>query len=215
MTKNKLPNPNIIHPVKNHYDIIYLKNVNFNKRIIIGDFSYISESSFKNNVVGNYNFSKDKLIIGKFCQIGKNVKFLLNDVNHEMNCITTFPFYIFDDWNEQKPNVKTFNLKGNIVIANDVWIGQNVTILPGVKIGNGAIIGANSTVGSNIPNYAIAVGNPCKVIKYRFNKQIINELNKIKWWDLPLKTIKKIAPLLKNNNISDAINKIKKEILNS
>ena len=215
MSKNKLPNPNIIHPVKNRYDVIYPKNVNSNKRINIGDFTYISESSFKNSVIGNYSFSKDKLIIGRLCQIGKNVKFLLNDVNHEMNCISTFPFYIFDDWNEQKPNIKTFNLKGNIVIGNDVWIGQNVTILPGVKIGNGVIIGANSTVGSNIPDYAISVGNPCRVVKYRFNKQIIKELNKIKWWDLPLKTIKKIAPLLKSNNISNAISKIKKEILNS
>ena len=72
-------------------------------------------------------------------------------------------------------------MKGDIVIGNDVWVGQNVTIMPGVKIGNGTIIGANSTVGSDIPDYAIAVGNPCKVVKYRFSKKIINELNKTKW----------------------------------
>ncbi len=210
MTKDKLPNPNLIHPVKNHYDVIYPKNVNTSKRISIGDFTYISESSFKNNVIGNYGYSNDKLIIGKFCQIGKNVRFLLNDVNHEMNCISTFPFYIFDDWNESRPNNKAFVHKGNIIIGNDVWIGQNVTILPGIKIGNGAIIGANSTVGSNIPDYAIAVGNPCKIIKYRFSKKIINELNNIKWWDLKLEKIKKITHLLKSPNILEAINKIKR-----
>ena len=161
---------------------------------------------------GNYGFSNSKLIIGKFCQIAKGVKFMLDDVNHEMNCLSTFPFYIFDDWHEQKPDIKAFKMKGDIVIGNDVWIGQNVTIMPGVKIGNGAIIGANSTVGSDIPDYAIAVGNPCKVFKYRFNKKIINELNKIKWWDLPIEKIKQITPLLKLPDVNEAIIKIKKKL---
>ena len=202
MKKNIIPNPNIIHPVKNHYDVIYIKNVNDSKRISVGDFSYISET----------NFSNSKLIIGKFCQIAKGVKFMLDDVNHEMNCLSTFPFYIFDDWHEQKPDIKAFKMKGDIVIGNDVWIGQNVTIMPGVKIGNGAIIGANSAVGSDIPDYAIAVGNPCKVVKYRFNKKIINELNKTKWWDLPIEKIKQIAPLLKLPDVNEAIVKIKKKL---
>lgn len=212
MKKNIIPNPNIIHPVKNHYDVIYIKNVNDSKRISIGDFSYISETNFKNNVLGNYGFSNSKLIIGKFCQIAKGVKFMLDDVNHEMNCLSTFPFYIFDDWHEQKPDIKAFKMKGDIVIGNDVWVGQNVTIMPGVKIGNGAIIGANSTVGSDIPDYAIAVGNPCKVVKYRFNRKIINELNRIKWWDLPIEKIKQIAPLLKLPNVNEAIIKIKRKL---
>ena len=148
---NKLkPNPNVIHPVKNHYDVIYLKNINNNKKVRIGDFTYVSESSFKNNIMGNYDWIEDKLVIGKYCQIGKDVRFLLNGVNHEMNCISTYPFYIFDDWNESRPNDKTFKLKGDIIIGNDVWIGQGSSILPGVKIGNGAIIGYNSVVSKEI-----------------------------------------------------------------
>ena len=81
-----------------------------------------------------------------------------------------------------------------------------------VIVWNCAIIGANSTVGSDIPDYAIAVGNPCKVVKYRFNKKIINELNKIKWWDLPVEKIKQITPLLKLPDVNEAIVKIKKKL---
>ena len=213
---NKLrPNPNVIHPVKNHYDVIYLKNINNNKKVCIGDFTYVSESSFKNNIMGNYDWIEDKLVIGKYCQIGKDVRFLLNGVNHEMNCISTYPFYIFDDWNESKPNDKTYKLKGDIIIGNDVWIGQGSSILPGVKIGNGAIIGYNSVVSKDIPSYAIAAGNPCKIIKYRFNKQIIKQLEKLKWWDLSTDKIKQIMGWLKSINIEEAINKINKLVNNT
>ena len=213
---NKLKtNPNVIHPVKNHYDVIYLKNINNNEKVCIGDFTYVSQSSFKNNIMGNYDWIEDKLVIGKYCQIGKDVRFLLNGVNHEMNCISTYPFYIFDDWNESRPNDKTFKLKGDIIIGNDVWIGQGSSILPGVKIGNGAIIGYNSVVSKDIPSYAIAAGNPCKIIKYRFNKQTIKQLEKLKWWDLSTDKIKQIMGWLKSTNIEEAINKINKLVNNT
>ena len=193
----------------------YLKNINNNKKVSIGDFTYVSQSSFKNNIMGNYDWIEDKLVIGKYCQIGKDVRFLLNGVNHEMNCISTYPFYIFDDWNESRPNDKTFKLKGDIIIGNDVWIGQGSSILPGVKIGNGAIIGYNSVVSKDIPSYAIAAGNPCKIIKYRFNKQTIKQLEKLKWWDLSTDKIKQIMGWLKSTNIEEAINKINKLVNNT
>ena len=215
MEKNKLkPNPNIIHPVKNYYDVIYPKNINNSKKVIIGDFTYVSESSFNKNILGNYDWIKDKLIIGKYCQIGKDVKFLLNGVNHEMNCISTYPFYIIEDWNESKPNDEAYKFKGNTIIGNDVWIGQGSSILPGVKIGDGAIIGYNSVVSKNIPSYSIAAGNPCKVIKYRFDKQTIKELEKLKWWDLPTDKIKQIMNWLKSTDIKESITKINKLINN-
>ena len=132
-----------------------------------------------------------------------------------MNCISTYPFYIFDDWNESRPNDKTFKLKGDIIIGNDVWIGQGSSILPGVKIGNGAIIGYNSVVSKDMPSYAIAAGNPCKIIKYRFNKQTIKQLEKLKWWDLSTDKIKQIMGWLKSTNIEEAINKINKLVNNT
>ena len=75
------------------------------------------------------------------------------------------------------------------VVGNDVWIGQNVTVLPGVHIGDGAIIGANSVVARDIPPYCIAAGNPCRVIKKRFDDELIDYLLDIKWWDWSIEKI--------------------------
>lgn len=108
----------------------------------------------------------------------------MNGANHYMNSITTYPFYIMGNgWEKSAPTMDNLPLKCDTIIGNDVWIGQNVTILPGVHIGAGAIIGANSVVASNIPAYHIAVGNPCKVIKKRFDDTFIEYLEQIKWWD--------------------------------
>ena len=115
---NKLkPNPNVIHPVKNHYDVIYLKNINNNKKVSIGDFTYVSQSSFKNNIMGNYDWIEDKLVIGKYCQIGKDVRFLLNGVNHEMNCISTIKQIM--DW-LKSTNIEEAVNKINKLVNNTV-----------------------------------------------------------------------------------------------
>ncbi|MCF0116479.1 MAG: CatB-related O-acetyltransferase, partial [Bacilli bacterium] len=126
--------------------------------------------------------------------------------NHFMNGFTTYPFNIFsDELQKHTPPLDKMPIKGDTVIGNDVWIGQNVTILPGVHIGDGAIIGANSVVGSNIPPYSIAVGNPCRVIKKRFNDDTIDKLLELKWWDYPIKTIEKNIDILFGDNIEALI----------
>jgi virginiamycin A acetyltransferase len=103
-------------------------------------------------------------------------------------------------------------LKGDTVVGNDVWIGQNVTILPGVKIGNGVIIGANSTVGSDIEPYTIVAGNPVKQIRKRFDDELITLLEQLKWWDLPIQRIQELIPLLSNNDLENVKIEIKKLI---
>ncbi len=87
-------------------------------------------------------------------------------------------------------------IKGDTIVGNDVWIGQNVTVMPGVHIGDGAIIGANSVVAKDIPPYTIAVGNPCRVIKKRFDDELIDLLLKLKWWDRSIEEIEELMPLL-------------------
>ena len=101
------------------------------------------------------------------------------------------------------PVVNQLPLKGDTVIGNDVWIGQNVTIMPGVHIGDGAIIGADSTVATNIPPYAVAVGNPARVIRMRFDDETIELLERLKWWDLPIEEIDRLIPILTNPHIED------------
>ncbi len=99
--------------------------------------------------------------------------------------------------------------KGDTVIGNDVWIGQNSTILPGVKIGDGAIIGTKSVVGSDVEPYSIVAGNPAKIIRKRFDDELIELMLKFKWWDLPIEEINKLIPLLHNNDLEYVKGKVK------
>jgi virginiamycin A acetyltransferase len=125
----------------------------------------------------------------------------MNGANHQMNCVSTFPFYIFENWNEAVPPLGKMPVKGDTVVGNDVWIGQNATILPGVKIGDGVIIGADSVVGGNAEPYSIIAGNPAKVIRKRFDEELIGLLLKFRWWDLPVDKIIELVPLLHNDDL--------------
>lgn len=108
----------------------------------------------------------------------------MNGANHRMNSVTTYPFNIMGGgWEKFTPSLEDLPLKGDTVVGNDVWIGQNVTVLPGVHIGDGAIIGANSLVSKDIPPYCIVGGNPCREIRPRFNKELTEYLLNLKWWD--------------------------------
>lgn len=108
----------------------------------------------------------------------------MNGANHRMNSVTTYPFNIMGGgWGKFTPSLEDLPLKGDTVVGNDVWIGQNVTVLPGVHIGDGAIIGANSLVSKDVPPYCIVGGNPCREIRPRFNKELTEYLLNLKWWD--------------------------------
>ena len=132
----------------------------------------------------HYPFVGDKLIIGKFCAIGKGVEFVMNGANHRMNSVSTYPFNIMGGgWEQFTPALEDLPLKGDIVVGNDVWMGQHVTVMPGVHIGDGAIIAANSVVTKDIPPYCIAGGNPCAVRRKRFDDALIEYLLALKWWD--------------------------------
>ena len=142
MKNGKVPDPNVIHPIAGYDKEIYVKPTITNPNIIVGDFTYIADSEFESHVTHLYEWNGDRLIIGKFCQIAAGVEFVMNGANHQLNAVTTFPFYTLEGWNMDPPASSDLPLKGDTVIGNDVWIGQNAVILPGVHIGDGAIIGA-------------------------------------------------------------------------
>lgn len=210
----KIPNPNTIHPIAGYDKEIYVKPTIKNPNIIVGDFTYIADSEFESHVTHHYDFIGDKLIIGKFCQIAAGVEFVMNGANHQMNAVSTFPFYTLEGWEMKPPAASDLPFKGDTVIGNDVWIGQNATILPGVHIGDGAIIGANSVVASDIEPYSIVVGNPAKLIRYRFDGELTSLLLKFKWWDKPVEEINALIPLLTNSDLEFVKGKIK-ELLGS
>ena len=201
MKDGKIPNPNTIYPIAGYDKEIYVKPTITNKNIIVGDFTYIADSEFESHVTHLYDFNNDKLIIGKFCQIASGVEFIMNGANHQMNAVSTFPFYTLEGWEQTPPSVDDLQLKGNTIIGNDVWIGQNATILPGVHIGDGAIIGASSVVGHSVDPYTIVVGNPARAIRKRFNDKLIQIMEELKWWDLSIEEINELIPALTSSNL--------------
>lgn len=206
------PNPNTIHPVAEYDNEIYVKPTLRNPNIIVGDFTYIADSDFEKHVTHLYEWNGDKLIIGKFCQIAAGVEFVMNGANHQMNAVSTFPFYTLEGWQMEAPKKEDLPLKGDTMIGNDVWIGQNAVILPGVHIGDGAIIGANSVVGSDVEPYTIVVGNPAKPIRKRFDNELIELLLKWRWWDKSIDEINSLIPILTSGDLEWVKEEIRKTI---
>ena len=203
----RIPDKDQKFPLANYDRLCFLKNVVKNPNVIIGDYTYYDDfenvENFEKNIKYHFDFIGDKLIIGKFCMIASDVTFIMNGANHLTNSITSYPFAIFGhDWSDAMEG-KSYPTKGDTVIGNDVWIGYNSTIMPGVKIGDGAIIATNSTVTKNVEPYTVVGGNPAKEIKKRFTENEINKLLKIRWWNWSIEKITKNVKKLTDNNIDD------------
>ena len=206
------PNKDIAFPLENYDKLCFLKNIIKNPNIIVGDYTYYDDfedvHNFEKNVKYHFDFTGDQLIIGKFCMIASDVKFIMNGANHLSNAISTYPFAVFGNGWENAMEGKTYPNKGNIEIGNDVWIGYNATIMAGVKIGDGAIIATNSTVVSDVEPYSIVGGNPAKKIKKRFSPEIIERLLKLQWWNWDIEKITKNV-----QNLTDLdIDKLEKNV---
>lgn len=180
------PNPNQLHPLADHSRVCFIKACIKSPNIIVGDYTYyddpIDSENFERNVL--YNYESDRLIIGKFCAIATDVKFIMNGANHKLDSISTYPFPIFGSaWAAHMHLLLDLPSRGDIEIGNDVWIGYGSLIMPGVKIGDGAIIAAHSVVVKDIPPYTIAGGNPATAIKSRFSDADIQKLLELQWWN--------------------------------
>ena len=206
------PDPNKVHPINGYDKEIYIKPTINNPNIIVGDFSYIAESDFESHVTHHYEWNGDKLIIGKFCQIAAGVEFVMNGANHQMNAVSTFPFYTLEGWDMDPPAASDLPLKGDTVIGNDVWIGQNAVILPGVHIGDGAIVGADSVVGCDVEPYTIVVGNPARALRKRFDDELIELALKFRWWDKSVEEINGLIPILTCGDLEKVRTELKKRL---
>lgn len=200
------PNPNSLHPLKDYDKLVFLKNFVKAANIFIGDYTYFDdrrhgpENFEEYNVLYNYDFSKVKLVIGKFCAIAAETKFIMTG-DHKLDAISTYPFPIFGHGWEEAFNILDLPVKGDIIIGNDVWLGYDSLVKNGVTIGNGAIIAARSVVIKDVPAYSIVAGNPAKVVKMRFNDPTIQRLEKIAWWDWNIEKINKNLKLICNLDI--------------
>jgi len=203
------PDKNTIFPLESYNRLCFLKNIIKNPNIIVGDFTYYDDfenvENFEKNVKYLFDFTGDKLIIGKFCMIASNVQFIMNGGNHLTNALTSYPFSIFGNGWENAMNGKSYPNKGDINVGNDVWIGYNATIMAGVTIGDGAIIATNSTITKDVEPYTIVGGNPANLIKKRFNDEKISKLLALKWWDWDLDKITRNIQNLTGNDLDKLI----------
>lgn len=180
------PDPYNPYPLKDYRRLCYLKNIVKNPNIIVGEYTYYDDFNnpeiFEKNVLYLFDFIGDKLIIGKFCAIASGAKFIMNGGNHQLDNFTTYPFSIFGNgWEKAEPDAWPY--KGDTVIGNDVWIGYEALIMPGVQVGDGAVIASKSVVTKDIPAYTIVGGNPAQPIKKRFDHEVIETLLEIQWWN--------------------------------
>ena len=197
-----IPSPDTIFP--NAYKTsCFIKNVITAPNIHVGDYTYYDDAQEptafeKNNVLFNYPEFGDQLIIGKFCSIASGTKFIMGPANHRINSVTTYPFHVFGGlWSEKTPpHLSQLPFKGDIVVGNDVWIGRESVIMPGVKIGDGAIVAAYSVVTKDVEPYSVVGGNPARFIKKRFDDFLIALLLELKWWDFSPEDLAEILPLL-------------------
>lgn len=192
------PDPKDVYPIDGVTRTAFLKNIISNPQIIIGDFTYYDDPedvhNFEKNVLYLFEFMKDKLIIGKFCQIATGVRFIMNGSNHAMDGFSTYPFKVMGKaWKDVDMNAIS---KGDTVIGNDVWIGNSVTIMQGVTIGDGAIIGTNSIVTKDVEPYSVVGGNPARLIRKRFDDETINVLLTLRWWDWGIEKITNYLPAI-------------------
>lgn len=198
-----IPDPNTVFPLANYKNLCFLKKLINNPNIIVGDYTYYDDfddvSNFEKNVKYHFDFIGDKLIIGKFCMIASGATFIMNGGNHLTEATSAYPFAIFGRAWQDAMKGKSYPTKGDTVIGNDVWIGHDATLMPGVQIGHGAIIATKAVVTKNVEPYTIVGGNPAKPIKKRFSKKIITKLLEMRWWDWDVEKITQNVNKLTSN----------------
>lgn len=182
------PDPSDPHPMKGFPQVCYIRNTVRNPNIVVGEHTYYDDpedsEGFERNVLYHYPFIGDKLVIGRFCAIARAAKFIMNGANHMLGGLSTYPFAIFGaGWERVQPAIADLPLRGDTVVGNDVWIGYDALILPGVRIGDGAIVASRAVVTGDVPPYAIVAGNPARVIRLRFPEETIERLQAIAWWN--------------------------------
>jgi virginiamycin A acetyltransferase len=197
----KGPDPQAIYPIKNYEKIAFLKNYIRASNISVGDYTYYDDTRYgpekfeEHNILYNYDYTRMKLIIGKFCAIAAETRFIMASAVHKLDAISTYIFPIFEGW-EYLYDAYQLPVKGDIIVGNDVWFGYDSLIKSGVNIGDGAIIATRSLVVKDVPPYAIVGGNPAQIIKMRFDNKTIERLLQIAWWDWNIEKINKNLPLI-------------------
>jgi virginiamycin A acetyltransferase len=187
------PDPTQQHPVAGHPRVVFLKQVVKDPRIEVGEYSYYDHPddplAFEQDAF-LYANGPERLVIGRFCAIAAGVRFLMPGGNHADRGPSTYPFGIFGGaWADTTDLVMSAPSRGDTVVGHDVWFGYQALVMPGVKIGSGAVVAAGSVVAADVPPYAIVAGNPAKVVRRRFDDAGVDRLVRAAWWNWPIELV--------------------------
>lgn len=207
---SKIPDPNAVFP-NDYQTMVFLKNIITAPNIFVGDYTYYDDAGDptgfeRNNVLFNWPEFGDRLIIGRFCALASGVTFIMGSANHRMSSVSTYPFHVFGGaWQAvTPPHLSQLPFKGDTVVGNDVWLGRESVVMPGVTIGDGAVVAAYSVVTKDVPPYTIVGGNPAKPLKKRFDDALIQLLLELRWWELEGDELVEFLPTLCQSNL-DAV----------
>lgn len=211
-----LPDPDAIHPIAGLPRVVFLKPLLASLgeaapgNIEVGAFSYYDDGEhaaafFARNILYNFRGSGTRLVIGKFCAFATGASFMFPDANHAMAGPSTYPFGIIGGaFAEALPlDAYPWPAKGDTVVGNDVWLGMDALVMPGVRIGHGAVVAARSVVTRDVPDYAVVAGNPARVVRRRYAEAEAARLVSLAWWDWPPARIARAVPILVKGSVAE------------
>jgi virginiamycin A acetyltransferase len=196
-----------LHPMPSQPRVVLLKPLVTSPLIEVGEYTYYDDpddpTAFETrNVL--YHYGPEKLVIGRFCALAEGVRFLMNGANHRMDGPSTFPFPIMGPpWAAHFDLITGLPARGDTVVGHDVWLGYQALVMAGVRIGNGAIVASGAVVVDDVPDYAIAGGNPARVIRHRYPQDDIARLTRIAWWDWPLDHVTRHVRTIMSGTVDD------------
>jgi len=197
----------VIHPIDGQERVVFLKPLVRSPTIDVGEYTYYDSpddpTAFERDAV-LYGFGPERLIIGRFCAIAAEVRFLMPGANHADLGPSTYPFGVFGaGWADTMDIVMSAPSRGDTVVGHDVWLGYSALVLPGVRIGHGAVVAAASVVARDVPPYAIVAGNPARVIRSRFPEEDVARLLRAAWWDWPIDLVTEHARTIMAGTAAD------------
>jgi virginiamycin A acetyltransferase len=202
------PHPEVVHPVPGAERVVFLRPLVTAPNIEVGEYTYYDdperpEEFETRNVL--YGFGPERLVIGRYCALAEGVRFLMAAGNHPMLGPSTFPFGIFGgEWAAQTGDlVRAYDSRGDTVVGSDVWLGYRSVVMPGVKIGHGAIVAACSVVVGDVPPYAVVGGNPSRVLRIRFPEDEVAALLRAAWWDWPAELVTRHARTIMSGSAAE------------
>jgi virginiamycin A acetyltransferase len=195
------PDPDRLYPAvygPNHgraqgWPVVFLRPLVESPFTEVGEYTYYADpvdpTGFeRNNVL--FHYGPGRLVIGRYCALARDVRFLMGAAGHDTAALSTYPFPMFGgDWLTDMAAFAGRPLRGDVVVGNDVWLGYRATVLPGVRIGDGAVVAAGAMVGSDVPPYGVVAGNPARLVRHRFGPEDVRRLLAVAWWSWPVEHV--------------------------